>query len=75
MARTPFVAGRASTSARLAAPQVWPVLGLLALLWGSLVGLSRLVLGAHWPSDVLAALCLGMFIPLAINLALVQSRP
>ena len=39
----------------------------LAALWVALVALSRLVLGAHWPSDVLAAAVLGVFIPLAIS--------
>ncbi len=68
-----------ATAAALCAAQVWPRCSVpalvLALLWAGLVGLSRLVIGVHWPSDVLAALCLGMFIPLAINLALVWSRP
>ncbi len=61
------------TAAALCVARLWPRAGsaamALAVLWTGLVAVSRLVLGVHWPSDVLVAMCLGFFIPLMISVA------
>ena len=62
-----------ATAAALCVARIWPRAGSLAMslavLWTGLVAVSRLVLGVRWPSDVLAAMCLGAFIPLLISVA------
>ena len=58
-------------SVALVAGTLWPGVRVpalvLACVWTVLVGFSRLVLGVHWPTDVMVAVCLGTAIPLAIQ--------
>ena len=55
----------------LCVPRLWPMSRCIALapaaLWAGLMALSRLVLGAHRPTYVLAAVVLGVFIASAIS--------
>jgi undecaprenyl-diphosphatase len=37
-------------------------LGLTLLVWAPLVGLARIIMGVHYPSDVVAGLALGVLI-------------
>jgi undecaprenyl-diphosphatase len=58
-----LILGRLCPAARLSALAV-------ALMWVVLVAFSRLILGVHWPTDVLAAACVGAAIPLGLQFVL-----
>lgn len=58
-----FPSGHAARSTMLAviALGMGPLwLGLSLLLWAPLVGLARIILGVHYPSDIVAGMALGI---------------
>jgi undecaprenyl-diphosphatase len=67
-----------ATAMALVSIHLWPsthrwAIGA-AFVWTVLMALSRLVLGVHWPTDVLAAACIGAAIPLVLSLGFSFNR-
>jgi undecaprenyl-diphosphatase len=67
-----------ATAITLIVNSIRPQMGMfvlsIAIVWTSLVALSRLVLGVHWPTDVLVAACVGAFLPLAMSVVFELQR-
>jgi undecaprenyl-diphosphatase len=66
-----FPSGHAARSTMLAVIGVglgplW--LGLALLIWAPLVGLARIILGVHYPSDILAGMVFGLIIGVLVIL-------
>jgi hypothetical protein len=53
-----------------ARPSTRALAATMATIWMCLVGMSRLVLGVHWPTDVLAAASIGASLPRALSIAI-----
>jgi undecaprenyl-diphosphatase len=64
-----FAAANALIPGRLCPAARLPAL-VLALMWIVLVAFSRLILDVHWPTDVLAAACVGAAIPQRLQFVL-----
>ncbi|GAA5317551.1 MAG: phosphatase PAP2 family protein [Candidatus Pelagadaptatus aseana] len=41
--------------------QFYPAYSVIAFVWAALIGLSRVLLGVHYPGDILAGMVLGVF--------------
>jgi len=51
-------------------PKAAPYAVAVGAAWAFLVGVSRMILGVHWPTDVAAAWCIGILLPFATTLVM-----
>lgn len=56
-------------------PRLRPWVRILSVLMIVLVGMARVILRAHWPSDVLAGIALGLALAAAAGLLASRARP
>ena len=40
----------------------FPALATPLIIWAAMIGISRVVVGVHYPTDIMAGMCLGLFI-------------
>jgi undecaprenyl-diphosphatase len=64
-----FPSGHTSAAFLLAtmASQILPVVSPLFYLWAGAVGISRVLLGVHFPADIVAGACLGYVIASSLS--------
>ena len=66
-----YAAGGVAIGSLLRSPDLGAVVALVGILVGVAMGLSRLVLGVHWPSDVVGGFAVAFAVAAAVSALLV----